>query len=86
MRVLFDAIEQSFEINQIYGVIEELYSGSGTDYIKCMECGYKSEHQTKFYDLQLAIKNAFQNVRLTNFVSFLLRSTMTQLRRPYLAT
>ena len=67
MRVLFDAIEQSFEINQIYGVIEELYSCAGTDYIKCMECDYKSEHQTKFYDLQLAIKNAFQNVSQTMF-------------------
>jgi hypothetical protein len=62
MRVLFDAVEQSFEINEIYGVVEELYSGSGTDYIKCLECGYRSEKPTKFYDLQLAVKNEFENV------------------------
>lgn len=51
MRILFDAVEQSFEINNIFGVVEELYSGSGTDYIRCLECEYKSERPTKFYDL-----------------------------------
>jgi hypothetical protein len=36
MRVLFDAIEQSFEMNNIYGVVEDIYSGTGTDYIHCL--------------------------------------------------
>jgi len=35
MRVLFDAIEQSFEQNNIYGVIEDLYMGIGSGFIKC---------------------------------------------------
>lgn len=35
MRVLFDAIEQSFEQNNIYGVIEDLYMGVGAGYVKC---------------------------------------------------
>lgn len=51
MRVLLDAIEQSFEINNIYGVVEDIYSGEGIDFIKCLECGYTSERNTKFYDL-----------------------------------
>lgn len=51
MRVLFDAIEQSFEINDIYGVISDLYAGQTTNFIKCHECGYKSERKETFYDL-----------------------------------
>jgi hypothetical protein len=51
MRVLFDAIEQSFEINNIYGVVEDIYSGEGSDFISCLECGYRSDRTTKFYDL-----------------------------------
>lgn len=35
MRVLFDAIEQSFEVNDVYGAVEELYAGSVSDYIHC---------------------------------------------------
>jgi len=59
---LFDAIEQSFEINDIYGVISDLYEGVGTDYIKCEECGYISQHESKFYDLSLTVKNEFEKV------------------------
>lgn len=40
MRVLFDAIEQSFQQNKIYGVIDDLYMGVGSGFIKCSECGY----------------------------------------------
>jgi len=35
----------------MFGVVEDLYSGTGTDYVKCLECGYRSDRQTKFYDL-----------------------------------
>ena len=63
-RVLFDAIEQSFEINDIYGVISDLYEGVGTDFVKCEECGYQSQIQSKFYDLQLTVRNEFENVLL----------------------
>ena len=80
MRVLFDAIEQSFEINNTYGVVEDIYSGEGSDFIRCLECGYRSDRATKFYDLQLPVRNEFENVSghldLTNF-----RFVTTQLRR-----
>lgn len=64
MRVFFDAVEQSFEVNQMYGVIEEIYSGVWSDYTKCLECGYRSEQTTKFYDIQLVIRNLFDNVSI----------------------
>ena len=51
MRVLFDAIEQSFEQSNIYGVIEDLYAGAGGDFLKCHECDYSSDRPNKFYDL-----------------------------------
>ena len=51
MRVLFDAIEQSFEQSNIFGVIEDLYGGVGNDFLKCHSCGYSSNRATKFYDL-----------------------------------
>lgn len=59
MRVLFDAIEQSFEINSIYGVIEDLYLGLSSSYVKCLECGYQSSRKEKFQDLQLSIMKDF---------------------------
>ena len=51
MRVLFEAIEQSFEQNKIFYVIEDIYAGAGKDYIKCHECAYSSNRETKFYDV-----------------------------------
>ena len=51
MRVLFDAIEQSFEQNNIFGVIEDLYMGIGSGYVKCQDCGYNSRTENKFCDL-----------------------------------
>lgn len=61
MRVLFDAIEQSFELNDIFGVVEDLYMGEGKDFLRCHSCGYSSNNKTKFYDLQLPVKNEFDN-------------------------
>jgi hypothetical protein len=85
MRVLFDAIEQSFEINNTYGVVEDIYSGEGSDFIKCLECGYRSDRATKFYDLQLPIRNEFENVSdHLKLISF--RSVTILLRKPFLDT
>ena len=63
MKILFDAIEQSFEINNIYGVIEDLYSGEGTDFVQCSVCTYRSAKLTKFYDLCLPVRNEFENIK-----------------------
>ena len=60
MRVLFDAIEQSFEMNNIFGVIDDLYMGVSESYVKCHECGYTSINEAKFCDLQLTVKNEFE--------------------------
>lgn len=78
--MLFDAIEQSFEINDIYGVISDLYEGTGTDYIKCQECGHESLHQAKFFDLQLTVRNEFENVKIY-LKSYHSSNIMIQLRR-----
>jgi len=60
MRVLFNAIEQSFEQNSIYGVVDDLYMGVGSGFIKCSECGYVSKFESKFSDLSLPIKNEWE--------------------------
>ena len=60
MRVLFDAIEKSFEQNNIFGVIEDLYMGVGSGFVKCQECGYLSKQEHRFCDLQLPIMNEFE--------------------------
>jgi len=51
-------------MNSIFGVIDDLYGGSGTDFVKCHECNYKSERSTKLYDLILPVRNEFENVRV----------------------
>lgn len=58
---LFDAIEQSFEQNGIYGVVGELYEGYSTGFVKCLTCAYESHSDSKFFDLQLTVKNEFDN-------------------------
>ena len=58
---LFDAVEQSFEQNGVYGVIGDLYQGINTGFIKCLKCGYESKSESKFFDLQLTVKNEFEN-------------------------
>jgi hypothetical protein len=58
---LFDAIEQSFEQNGIFGVIGELYEGFSTGFVKCLTCAYESHRDSKFFDLQLTVKNDFDN-------------------------
>ena len=59
--MLFDAIELNFEQNNLFGVIEDLYMGVGSGYVKCSECNHLSKTPSKFCDLQLPIKNEFEN-------------------------
>jgi len=60
---LFDAIEASFEQNGTYGAIADLYQGSNTDFVMCLHCGYESKKDARFFDLQLTVKNEFDNVQ-----------------------
>lgn len=56
-RVLFDAIEQSFQlVGEQCTKIKELYEGQLQSYVKCSECGYESLNTDHYLDLSLAIK------------------------------
>ena len=59
---LFDAIEISFEQNGTYGVIADLYQGNNSDFVQCLTCNYASVKEARFFDLQLTVKNEFDNV------------------------
>ena len=52
LRVLFDAIEQSFEMaGEQYKLINDLYEGLLTSYVQCKECNYESKNEDKFLDI-----------------------------------
>ncbi|KAL6042819.1 Ubiquitin carboxyl-terminal hydrolase 47 [Balamuthia mandrillaris] len=56
-RVLFDALEDSFENSSEKGIVQELYEGKMIDYVKCRECGYQSSREDKYLDISLDIHN-----------------------------
>ena len=56
LRVLFDALEETFKGTPVENVIDELYAGELIDYIKCIDLNYESERRDKFLDFSLAIK------------------------------
>lgn len=62
MRVLFDAIEQSYEQNGQYGAISEIYQGKITSYVKCLKCQRESRTPSNFYDINLSVRNEFENI------------------------
>lgn len=68
---LFDAIESSFEQNNIFGTISELYQGTNKDFVKCLSCNYESKRDARFFDLQLTVKNEFDNIQNTSVESAL---------------
>ena len=61
-RVLFDAIEQSMEGTNQSNVINELYQGTYSDYVKCLNCGYESCREDKFLDISLAVRSDFDKI------------------------
>jgi hypothetical protein len=56
MRVLFDALEETFKGTQYENLIERLYGGKLLDYIKCKDVNYHSEREDKYLDLSLVIR------------------------------
>lgn len=59
-RVLFDAIEQSYEMaGESSEVIQNLYQGQQSSYVRCLECGNESGRQETFLDISLPIRNEF---------------------------
>ena len=61
-RVLFEAIEVSCEDTEQAGIITELYEGIMVDYVKCKHCGFSSDKEVRFYDLNLTIRNEFDKL------------------------
>jgi ubiquitin C-terminal hydrolase len=60
-RVLFEAIESSlYETEENF--IGNLYEGSTSSIVKCLQCSYESEKKDKFLDISLPIRNEFENV------------------------
>ena len=60
LRVLFEAIEQSFELaGEDASFINRLYQGETSSYIKVFQCGTESSRKENFLDIQLPIKNEF---------------------------
>ena len=43
-------------------MISDLYQGTNTDFVKCKTCDYESKRDARFFDLQLTVKNEFDNV------------------------
>jgi hypothetical protein len=61
-RVLFDAIERSVAGTPQHNLINELYQGKLTDYVKCVNCSNESRREDLFLDLSLTVKNEIDNV------------------------
>ena len=60
MRVLFDAMERSYEMaGEKYSLINDLYQGEQQSYIKCTTCAYESARTEMYSALLLPIKNEF---------------------------
>ena len=56
MRVMFDALEVKLKGTEYQNIINELYQGSMIDYVKCKHCGYSSQREDTFQDMNLAIR------------------------------
>ena len=60
MRVLFDAMERSYEMaGEKYDLVKDLYQGEQQSYIKCQTCDYESARTEMYQALMLPIKNEF---------------------------
>ena len=55
MRVMFDALEESFKGTEMENIIDHLYAGDLIDYLRCIDVDYHSERVDKFLDFALAI-------------------------------
>lgn len=87
-RVLFDALEQSFnisnednlkkcedinnEVNSNLDYINNLYEGKTESVVKCLTCGYESVKYDKFLDLSVPIRNEFDKIYNTSLEMALL--------------
>ncbi|EAR89618.2 ubiquitin carboxy-terminal hydrolase (macronuclear) [Tetrahymena thermophila SB210] len=61
-RVLFDAIEQSFDNNKESQWIRDLYEGQTENFVFCKQCKTDSIRNDNFLDLQLIIRSDFDDI------------------------
>lgn len=55
-RVMFDALEKTFQDTDQEDLIKQLYEGQMQDYVKCLECGRVSARFDTYLDIPLVIK------------------------------
>ncbi|XP_063698323.1 ubiquitin carboxyl-terminal hydrolase 47-like [Culicoides brevitarsis] len=55
-RVMFDALEQKFKNTKQADLINQLYEGKMTDYVKCLECSTEKSREDTFLDIPLPVK------------------------------
>ncbi|XP_014289720.1 ubiquitin carboxyl-terminal hydrolase 47 isoform X1 [Halyomorpha halys] len=55
-RVMFDALEQEFKDTEQADLINQLYQGKMTDYVKCLECGTEKFREDTFLDIPLPVR------------------------------
>ncbi|KAL4502326.1 hypothetical protein ABPG72_011913 [Tetrahymena utriculariae] len=61
-RVLFDAIEQSFDNNKESQWVRDLYEGQTENFVFCKQCKTDSIRNDNFLDLQLIIRSDFDDI------------------------
>lgn len=58
-RILFEALNITFEGTEHESLISNLYDGQYVDRLHCCRCGYNSDKEVKFNDMPLTIKDSF---------------------------
>lgn len=56
MRVLLDKIEENMKGTVVEGVVNKLFSGKVSSFIRCINVDYESRRLEDFYDIQLDVK------------------------------
>lgn len=55
-REMFDALEKKFKDTDQADLINRLYEGTMTDYVKCLECSTEKSREDKFLDIPLTVR------------------------------
>lgn len=53
---MFDALEQKFKKTKQADLINQLYEGKMTDYVKCLDCSTEKSREDKFLDIPLPVR------------------------------
>lgn len=66
---MFDALEQKFKDTDQADLINRLYEGTMTDYVKCLECSTEKHREDKFLDIPLPVRPFGSAVAYSSVVS-----------------